>query len=698
MSSHLDSSLLLRLDFGQCLELIKSPKVEDRVKGCLALQRTNHKEARRILSLLAAKDKSDRVRQAAKRLLSLEVDEKGEAEVLGLSAKAPRLRLKAARELCKKGDRNYLPTILQSLQCEGSPVVKAALIKALGKLDGKHQIRTLRRYVNDSDPRVRLSSVNALIDTRSQLAYTLVFQRFDDDDELVRQRARDALNILGTERALVLLTNMSKADQAWLRETAAQVLGFIDSDTSLELLEDFADDPVPHVRKSALASLRELAQRGCEEAQRIAELISSKVSEASALESSLALEELVEAPLRTIATDLASNNPFVRLKAVNAVASREDSDELQVLTDHLVNEENEYVLSRILTIVGLLGQKENSATGSLIMDFINHSDERVVANAIEAATKLELSSLRRQIRPYVVSENSRLRANALLFLADSPNMDIAKELSSMSLHSEDGMHLSAIYLVEQLAKERKDLVAQLTPICQSQSGPVHFSLLEALERLAESGNDNAARLLRTARGEGLGLSTVMSALRVERASYRKRLVAFCIDGFVTFWLFWILFIVITLFSSVVAVIDKETFARVFQSNTALLALAYVTLLFTRDGFFGGRGFGKRWLGLRIIDIHTGRGCGFFRSLLRQATFGLPLLNIVEAILPAFDKRGQRLIDKLLGTEVIDEKKKDITVFQWIAALPGLFFIITILLLIALGLFIAVVSAMAGGKP
>ena len=129
-----------------------------------------------------------------------------------------------------------------------------------------------------------------------------------------------------------------------------------------------------------------------------------------------------------------------------------------------------------------------------------------------------------------------------------------------------------------------------------------------------------------------------------------------------------------------------------------MALGYVVLLFTRDGFFGGRGFGKRWLGLRIIDIHTGRGCGFFRSLLRQATFGIPLLNIVEAIVPAFDERGQRLIDKLLGTEVIDEKKRDITPFQWFAALPGLFFLVTIGLLLALGIFITVVSALAGGKP
>ena len=597
MSSQLGSSLLLRLDFGQCLELIKSPKDDERVKGCLALQRTNHKEAKRLLSLLAEKDKSERVRHAAKRLLSLAVGEKDKREFSELSAKAPRLRLKAAREIYKKADRSYLPSILQCLQCEGSSVVKAALIKTLGKLDGKHQIRTLRKFVDDSDPRVRLSAVNALINTQSQLAYTLVFQRFDDDDELVRQRARDALNILGTDRALVLLTNMSKAHQAWLRDTAAQVLGFIDSDSSLELLEDFADDPVPNVRKSALASLKELAQRGCEEAQRIAELISSKVSEASALESSLTLEKLAKAPLRTIATDLASINPFVRLKAVNAFASRREKEELQVLSDHLVNEENEYVLSRILTTIGLLGSKEDSATASLLMGFMNHSDERVVANAIEAATKLRLNSLRPQIRPFLVSENSRLRANALLFLANSPTVDIAKELSSMSLHNEDAMHLSAIYIVEQLAKDQPELVAQLTPLCQSQSGPVHFSLLEALERLAESGNDNATRLLRTARGEGLGMSTVMPALRVERASYRKRLVAFCIDGFVTFWLFWILFIVITMFSSVVAVIDKETFGRLFQSNTALLALAYVTLLFTRDGFFCGRGFGQRWLGL-----------------------------------------------------------------------------------------------------
>ena len=553
MSSRLESSQLTRLDFGQWVKLLKSSKEDERVKACLALQRTNHKEARRIISVLALKDESPKVRQAAKRLLSLEVQKIDVGEIANLTAKSPRLRLQAAREIYRQGDKVHLSSIVRSLQCEGSPVVKAALVRTLGKLDGANQIRTLAKYSKEDDPRVRLSAINALLETHSQMAFTLVFQRFTDEDELVSQRAQEALTILGPEKTMALLTNMSKSNVAWLRETAALVLGFIDSDVSLEILEDFADDPIPAVREEALKSLRQLAQRGSDEARRIAELLSSKVQEAIPEESSLTVEELVEAPLRTLATDLASDNPFLRMKAVNAIVDRKDSEELHILIEHLINEENEYLISRIVTAIGMIGNREDDSLRSLLIDFLHHSDERIVANTIETAQKLGLTSLRPQIRPFIVSENSRLRANALLFLADCPTMDIARELSSMSLHIENAMHLSAIYAVECLAKERPGLVAQLTPISQSQSGPVHFALVEALERMSAKGNEQAGRLLRRTRGEGLGLSTVMPALRVERASYLKRVVAFCIDGFVTFWLFWIFFVIITTVTSIVAV-------------------------------------------------------------------------------------------------------------------------------------------------
>ena len=96
-----------------------------------------------------------------------------------------------------------------------------------------------------------------------------------------------------------------------------------------------------------------------------------------------------------------------------------------------------------------------------------------------------------------------------------------------------------------------------------------------------------------------------------------------------------------------------------------------------------RGLGKRFVGLRVVDVHTGGGCGYFRSLLRQATLGMPVVNVAEALLTAFDARGRRLIDKLLGTQVIDEKRRELQGWeQWVAmigvGLVGLFTFLSLL--------------------
>jgi len=124
--------------------------------------------------------------------------------------------------------------------------------------------------------------------------------------------------------------------------------------------------------------------------------------------------------------------------------------------------------------------------------------------------------------------------------------------------------------------------------------------------------------------------------------------------------------------------------RAAVSNVMIVRFICCIAFFVRDGLFGGRGIGKRWIGLRIIDVSTGEGCSFFRSLLRQATLGLPLVNLAELVLPAFDPRGQRLIDKLLETQVIDEKEKELTTFQTVLAIVGMICIVILGVLMVIG--------------
>jgi hypothetical protein len=128
--------------------------------------------------------------------------------------------------------------------------------------------------------------------------------------------------------------------------------------------------------------------------------------------------------------------------------------------------------------------------------------------------------------------------------------------------------------------------------------------------------------------------------------------------------------VITGGSKIETLADVHTALRA-HSNVALISLLYSVVFFIRDGFGQGRGLAKRHLGLRVIDLETHAGCGYVKSMLRQATIYLPGINLLDVGCSLFDGRGQRLVDKLLGTVVIDETQRPLSradrTFLWVLA-------------------------------
>jgi hypothetical protein len=59
------------------------------------------------------------------------------------------------------------------------------------------------------------------------------------------------------------------------------------------------------------------------------------------------------------------------------------------------------------------------------------------------------------------------------------------------------------------------------------------------------------------------------------------------------------------------------------------------------------------LGLRVIDLRTGRPCPGRRVWARNLLHPIPVLDVVDFLLMCVDRRGQKLMDKLLGTQVVE---------------------------------------------
>jgi uncharacterized RDD family membrane protein YckC len=73
--------------------------------------------------------------------------------------------------------------------------------------------------------------------------------------------------------------------------------------------------------------------------------------------------------------------------------------------------------------------------------------------------------------------------------------------------------------------------------------------------------------------------------------------------------------------------------------------------FFSDGFSGGQSYGKRALGMHVIDAKTGAPCSFGQSFLRNLL--LAILGPIDWIF-IFGERHQRLGDMAAGTVVITE--------------------------------------------
>lgn len=83
------------------------------------------------------------------------------------------------------------------------------------------------------------------------------------------------------------------------------------------------------------------------------------------------------------------------------------------------------------------------------------------------------------------------------------------------------------------------------------------------------------------------------------------------------------------------------------------------LLF-KDAIWEGRSLGKALLGLLVIRLKDGKPCNISQSVLRNAIFIFPGINIVgfvfELMLVFKDNKGIRLGDKFARTQVVEGKK------------------------------------------
>lgn len=138
-----------------------------------------------------------------------------------------------------------------------------------------------------------------------------------------------------------------------------------------------------------------------------------------------------------------------------------------------------------------------------------------------------------------------------------------------------------------------------------------------------------------------------------KANIVKRVVAYVIDSLVSAVLMFVVLIpaLVVLFAGIFINPALGTLIYVLLLIVSVLVMLGYSLL--KDGLFGGRSPGKKLMGLKVVNVRKNTACSFKDSLLRNLTFMVPVLNIIECLMPFVDAEGLRFGDKLAGTQVVD---------------------------------------------
>ena len=131
-----------------------------------------------------------------------------------------------------------------------------------------------------------------------------------------------------------------------------------------------------------------------------------------------------------------------------------------------------------------------------------------------------------------------------------------------------------------------------------------------------------------------------------KAALPRRIKADLVDGAIAA----VILVVPVLVGQVLSDVVPDAGLRLFALG---IPAAIVYSLF-RDAAAGGTSLGKRALGLRVIALEDGRPCRARRVWARNLLDPIPIVGLVDFIWMCVDRHGQKLMDKLFRTQVVEE--------------------------------------------
>lgn len=408
-----------------------------------------------------------------------------------LALEDPHARVAGLKKLIAEPNHTGRLLLINALKVETVLQLKASMIIALGKFANPEDIPVLVPYLRHEDARIRANTVEALAFFGNEEAYRFIIASMSDEDNRVKANVVKALQSIGGQSLFDLLQKMAQDEKLWTRASAAYAFYRIKSPQSLVALARIAhSDAAPDLRRKAL----EYIQAEKNEGNPAAAIVLEKLEQSQTREELTdTLSEVDDASVAEtdIAELLTSEDAARRYAALCRINSEGVAGHSEDLLAAFAREEDSFLLSMMLTMV-----RENKLAGGFELSSrcLNHADERVRANAVEAvAATMPAGASLDCLVPLLKDSYSRVVANALLALHQCNRVDLVAELKNMMACGREAFKRSALYVVGQVREPI--LVPMLEKLLHDHNPRVRDTAYKILQKYADARVNGAVSLL-----------------------------------------------------------------------------------------------------------------------------------------------------------------------------------------------------------
>lgn len=360
----------------------------------------------------------------------------------------------------------FLPEMMMIENYTHDPIQRSFIVKLMHRSSSNY-FKEIVEFLKDEDPRVISTAIEVLDEISNTTALASIAQLTEHPNNRVRATAIKALHNLGDEESFNLFAKMIQSPHSAYRDSAAYSLSQICIPEGVKLLSILLLDEVESVRGKALSGLETMAKANIDEAREVLRrlteenpygLWADKLIEfmkeglnKTEEDTKQINESLLVNPSVAGLAALYSDSNELRMAAIQKLSQDKSVEEsASMIVDRLKLEKDSRIIASALIA---LSKVKGAIKGriNVLQSYLDHHNDRVRANAVEALVKLTEPRDRMFLVKCLEDTNNRVLGNCIVALW-STCQNLAKKSLEKLIHSADlNYQLTAVYCIGELS-------------------------------------------------------------------------------------------------------------------------------------------------------------------------------------------------------------------------------------------------------